>query len=114
MTVAEYLKKWHHLDKPIKKWYGYLIIDSANSMVCSFEGCPEEIYGDFKLTGLGMKSLKGFPKIITGDFITNADPSDVWTVWTEDVRKACKVGGEINIYPVIHGSKIAENGRVSQ
>jgi hypothetical protein len=52
MTVADYLKQYYNIDKPIKIWHGDFTINFKSNTkrdVDSFEGFPEEITRDLNI-----------------------------------------------------------------
>jgi hypothetical protein len=61
----------------------------------SLKGCPEKVGGSFECSGCTkLESLKGCPKVVDKDF----DCECCGTQFSEyDVKKYCKVKGEINV-----------------
>jgi hypothetical protein len=112
MTVKEVLKEYYHIDKPVKVWYGNLML--AYLDIDSLEGCPEIVIGNCNLCGNYLHDLKGGPKEVTGYFACNNNLKSLkgcpkyvgddfccignYTEFTEEqVRTLCNVKGDVHV-----------------
>ena len=65
-----------------------------DNKLTDLEGAPKKV-GSFNCSYNKLKSLKGAPREVSGNFICNKNPT-LFTIG--DVRKVCKVKGEITCY----------------
>lgn len=65
--VKSYVKE---IECPIKRIYGNF--DLSNSSITTLKNCPEEVYGDFMISGTwNLKSFEYSPRIVTGNYRCN-------------------------------------------
>jgi hypothetical protein len=66
----------------------------SNNQLTSLEGAPKEVGGDFYCSHDQLTSLEGAPKEVGGNFYCYYNRKK-FTI--EDVKKVCKVKGDINV-----------------